>query len=462
MKRSSRYFMRILATLALVALFAWGFVSNVESAPAKKHAKPAVKAETKEVLPGINAPWTEPKKTNFKGTIVIGDASDLTGPAGKSCSQMTAGLADWLRYQNDYLGGVEGYKITADVVDTKYDSQNLINTYNRFIDEGKIIIYSGVSYTVPATTEIANRRKVPTLGSSGAVTQAMMVPAEAAKRDNYFFQLSPVVASRMDILMKFVMADWKKKGKAGKPKIGGFNCDTQNGHEAATAIRFYAAKYGAEFTIHTFSPPSITEAKAQVTALKNANVDYILNGPHYDQPLTVLALELQRQKSSAWQPIFAGHTDFGTAYIDTGNKAFEGHFSYQYCMDWADTDQTIVKFLHELNKKWHPKVEKRPFLYMTGVQAGMVICEAYKRGIKKYGDPKKLDGVKMRELLETFNKFDPHGISGLVSYTKLDHQGVFSLRVAECKNKKLVPVGGFITADEFTPEQRDGKYWLKD
>jgi branched-chain amino acid transport system substrate-binding protein len=463
MKGISRYFIKILAILTVVPLLSWDFVSNVESAPAKKKDKPVAKtAEVKEIYPGINAPWTEPKNIQFKGTIVIGDASDLTGPAAKSVSQMSAGLADWFRYQNEYLGGVEGYKIEADVVDTKFDSQNTINTFNRFIDEGKLIIYSGGGYVIPASTEIANRRKVPTLGSSGSVTQAIMTPAEAAKRDNYFFQMSPVVASRMDILVKFCMADWKKKGKTGTPKFGTFNGDTQNGHEAATATRIFVGKHGGEFTIHTFAAPSITDAKAQVTVLKNAKVDYIINGPFLDQPLTVFALELIRQKSSTWAPTFAGHTDFGTAYVDTGNKAFEGHFSYQYCLDWVDTDKPIIAFLHDINKKWHPEVKKRPFLYLTGVQAGLVISEVFKKAIKKYGDPKKLDGVKMREILETLKDFDPQGISGAITYSRVDHQGATSLRIAECKDKKLVPATGFIKADPMNAEESDGKYWLKD
>jgi branched-chain amino acid transport system substrate-binding protein len=415
-----------------------------------------------EKYPGINAPWTAPKATKFKGTITIGDASDITGPAGKSASQMSQGLADWLRYQNEYLGGVEGYKIEAQVVDTKFDSQNLINTYNRFIDEGKVLIYSGVGYCVPATTEVCNRRKVPTIGSSGTVTQAIMTPDEAKKRDNYFFQMSPVTASRMDILVKFCMDDWKKKGKKGKPRFGTFMCDTQNGHEAATAVRIYATKLGGEFTIHTFHAPSITDAKSQVTALRNAKVDYILNGPDYDQPLTVFALELQRQTTKSWKPTYVGHTDFATAYIDTKNKAFEGHYSYQYCLDWADVNEPIVKWVREINKMWHPNVKDRPFLYMTGVQAGMVISETFKRAIQKYGDPAKLDGVKVRETMETLKGFDPMGISGKVTYSQYDHQGVTSLRIAECKNKTMVPATKFIEADPLEPAERDGKYWLKD
>jgi len=414
------------------------------------------------ILPGYNAPMIEPPKWTYKGTIEIGDASDLTGPAGKSASEMSAGLADWFRYQNEYLGGVAGYTMKATVVDTKFDSQNLINTVNRFIDEGKQLIYSAVAYCVPATTEICNRRHVPILGSSGAVSQSILTPEQEKSMKNYFFQMSPVVASRMAILVKFCMDDWKAKGKTGKPKFGGFNCDTQQGHEAATAIRIYATKLGGEFTINTFHAPSITDAKAQVTALKNAGVDYILNGPDYDQPLTVFALELERQAGRKWDPTFGGHTCWGTAYIETKNKAFERGYSYQYCLSWEDVDRPVIALLHQLNKMWHPKVKQRPFLYQTGFQAGIVISEAFKRAIARYGDPSNITPVQMRDILETFENFDPLGISGPVTWLSYDHQGVRSLRISKCEDQKLVGIGDFVEAQPLEPEERSGKYWLTD
>lgn len=462
MFKRKRSFLTMLGLLAIAAFLVCTMSPGWAQTKGKKSKKSAAPTAVTETYPGINSPWTQPKQVSYKGTITIGDASDITGPAGKSAIQMSQGLADWFRYQNEYLGGVEGYKLAIDVVDTKYDSQNMINTFNRFIDQGKTFIYSGVAYTIPASTEIANRRKTPTLGSSGSVTQAFMTPAEARKRNNYFFQMSPVVASRMDILVQFAMQDWKKKGKSGTPKFGTFNVDSQNGHEAATAVRIYASKHGGQFMVHTFHSPSITDAKAQVTTLKQANVDYIFNGPDYDQPLTVFALELQRQKSSRWNPTYVGHTDWGTAYIDTKNKAFEGHYTYQYCLDWNDTDKPIVQFVHQINKAWHPEVKTRPFLYMTGVQAGIVYTEALKRAIKKYGSPDKITGVRLRESLETLRNYDPLGISGPVTYTKTEHQGVSSLRIATPKGGKLVPVSGFIEAAPFSAKEKDGKYWLKD
>lgn len=413
-------------------------------------------------LPGFNAPWKKPTKVSYKGTITVGDATDITGPAGKSAIQMSTALKDWFRYQNEYLGGIAGYKIESDMVDTKFDSQNLINTINRFIDKGNPLIYSAVAYVVPATTEICNRRHTPILGSSGSVSQSIMSQEEEKKRDNYFFQLSPVVASRMAILTKFCLNDWKSKGKTGKPKFGTFNGDHQNGHEAATAARIYANKLGGEFTVHTFHGTVVSDARAQVAALKRAKVDYILNGPDKDQPLTVFALELYRQRDKNWNPVFAGHTDWGTAYLDTGHKAFEGHFTYQYCLSWEDVDMPIIKLIHELNKMWHPKVKHRPFLYMAGFQAGIVISEAYKKAIDKYGDPTKITGKQMREVMETISNFNPLGISGHVTYTHYDHQGVTSLRVAQCKDHKLVGIGDFAQAQPLEPKERHSKYWLTD
>jgi branched-chain amino acid transport system substrate-binding protein len=413
--------------------------------------------------PGINTPWTDPVKTNFKGTIEVGDLSDLTGPAGKTVMQCTAGLADWFRYQNEYLGGVEGYEIKSKVVDTKFDPQNIINAFNRFIDEGKPIIYSVIAYTIPAGVKVCQRREVPVLGSSGPVSMAFLTPEEEKKGEhNYFFQMSPVVASRMAILVKFCLNDWKSKGRTGKPKFGTFNWDNENGHEAATAAKIYAEGLGGEFTVHTFHGPTITDAKAQVTALKKAKADYILGGPDTDQPLTVFALEMYRQKDKDWMPVFAGHTDFGTAYLDTGHKAFEGNFTYQYCLSWEDANVPIIRFTHDINKKWHSDIEKRPYVYNLGIQGGIVISEIYRRAIQKFGSPDKLTGVQAREIMETFHDFDPLGISGPVTWTHADHQGVDSLRIAECKDKKLVGVGGFVRAEPLTPEQRYSDYWLKD
>jgi len=85
-----------------------------------------------------------------------------------------------------------------------------------------------------------------------------------------------------------------------------------------------------------------------------------------------------------------------------------------------------------------------------------------KRGIKKYGSPKNMNGEKMREMLETLKDYNPLGISGPITYSRVDHQGATSLRIVECKDNKLVPVSGFIPAAPMTPEERDGKYWLTD
>ncbi len=419
-------------------------------------------AKNEGIYPGINAPWKNPGDFKYKGVISIGDVSDLTGPAAKTVIQCSAGLADWLKYQNEYLGGVEGYKIEATTVDTKFDPQNVVNTVSRFIDEKKSLIYSVIMYMVPASIEVCNRREMPVVSSSATVTEAILDPEKEKTEKNYFFAMSPVVASRMAILVKFAMDDWKAKGETGKPKFGTFNQDNQNGHEAATATRIYANKMGGEFTVHTFHSPSITDARAQVSALKKAGVDYITGGPDTDQPLTVFALELERQKDAKWRPTFLGHTDFGTAYMDTKNKAFEGHYTYQYCMSWEDVNVPIIAFAHKITEMWHPNVKQRPFVYMLGFQGGIVISEIYKRAIQQYGDPTKVTGEQIRKIMEEMRNFDPLGISGPINWFPYDHQGVTSLRIARCQDGKLVGMGKFVESQPLEPQERYGKYWLQD
>jgi hypothetical protein len=244
--------------------------------------------------------------------------------------------------------------------------------------------------------------------------------------------------------------------------MGTLQGDFPVGHESTNAARRFIEKYGGQFTVSAFYGMTLTDARAQVTALKNAKVDYIVGGPGNDQPITVFILELERQKTADWAPTYAGHTDFGTSYLDTKNKAFEGHYSYQYTLDWDDKDAPIIKWVREINKKWHPEVTRRPLTYNFGIQAAIVMTEALRRGIKQDGDPKKLNGEKIRQILETFDKFDPLGISGPITYNRYDHQGSSALRIAENKDKRLVPATDWIQAAPLTGEQREGKYWLKD
>jgi len=461
MKKRYSLLIKLLMVFILVPLFAWSFTATAMAQQSKKSKQVQKVSLAKDVYPGINAPWTEPKKVAFKGTIKIGDISDMTGSSSKSCVLVDHGLNDWFRYVNEYLGGVEGYKIELDILDTKSDIQNIINGLNRFIDEGKPIIYSAIAHGVPAAVETSSRRKTPLLCSAGTVSQAYRTIAAAEKEDNYFFSLSPVLSARAEIEVKFFMEDWKKSGKSGTPIFGSFNLDNPLGHESTTGARVYTKKHGASLGVATYCQPAITDARAQVTALKNAKVDYIITGPHSDQAGMVFVLELARQKSADWQPKFCGHTTFATAYMEAKSKAHEGLYIYQYMNTWFDKDVPIVKWMHEINKKWHPEVKSLPTIYTLGTQAGIVMTEALRRGIRKFGDPKNLDGSKMREILETFDKYDPLGLSGPISYNKYDHQGCASLRIAQLKNWTMVPVSGWIEADPYTDEQRDAKYWLK-
>lgn len=435
-------------------------------APAAPEVSPPAAPEEPQrpaegVYPGYNAPLGEPGEWTYKGTIRIPHVTDMTGPAATSGVYAHAGLDDWFRYVNEYLGGVRGYKMEWENLDTKFEPELMMNAFNRFIDEGNPIIMSMIAYVMPMCAEIANRRHVPYLGLSGSVGLALLDPEAEKTRDNYHFQMSPVLASRMAICVNFALDDWNKRGKTGKPKIGTLNMDNEGGHEAATAVRLFCEQLGAEFTVHTFHPKNITDAVAQVSILKQAGVDYIITGPDLDQPLSVFGLELERQQTEDWDPTVMTITDWATVYLDTLDPAFEGHYTYEYCLTWGDVDEPIIKLAHDLNKMWHPEVEERPFLYIAGMETSIVFCEIYKRIIDE-GGLDSITGVEVREMLEQFDGYDPLGIGGRLTWTHWDHQGSHSLRISQCRDGRIIPVTEMIEAEPLAPEQRYREYWLQD
>lgn len=457
MKR--RDILAIVLAITLVAVTACATPKAPDAVPEVGKGEPQRPADG--VYPGYNAPLGEPSQWSYKGTIRIPHVTDMTGPAATSGVYAHAGLDDWFKYVNEYLGGVRGYKMEWNNLDSKFEPELMINAFNRFIDEGNPVIMSMIAYVMPMCAEIANKRHVPYLGLSGSVGLAILDPEAEKTRDNYHFQMSPVLASRMAICVNFVLDDWNKKGKAGKPRIGTLNMDNEGGHEAATAVRIFCEQLGADFTIHTFHPKNITDAIAQVSALKKAKVDYIITGPDLDQPLSVFGLELERQQTAEWDPKVITITDWATVYLDTLNPAFEGHYTYEYCLTWDDVDKPIIKLAHQLNEMWHPEVTERPFLYVAGVETSIVFCELYKRIIDDVGLD-AVTGEKVREILESFDGFDPLGIGGALTYNRWDHQGSHSLRISQCRDGRIVPVTGMIEATPLTPEQRYRQYWLQD
>ena len=68
-----------------------------------------------------------------------------------------------IKYINDELGGVNGYKIEADWLDSKYDATQAVTNVKKFMDDGCLLFTTSSSTEMGYVQEIANRAGFPGL-----------------------------------------------------------------------------------------------------------------------------------------------------------------------------------------------------------------------------------------------------------------------------------------------------------
>ncbi|MFH1090722.1 MAG: ABC transporter substrate-binding protein, partial [Pseudomonadota bacterium] len=66
--------------------------------------------------------------------IVIGSVQDLSGPWSAAGKVLVAGRADYARYVNEKLGGVDGFKLKVITIDTGYNVDREVSAFKKFLD----------------------------------------------------------------------------------------------------------------------------------------------------------------------------------------------------------------------------------------------------------------------------------------------------------------------------------------
>ncbi|MBU2549355.1 MAG: ABC transporter substrate-binding protein [Proteobacteria bacterium] len=394
----------------------------------------------------------------FKGTLKVGHITDLTGPAAKTCRDVTAGIQGYVRYINEEKGGVDGYKLVVEDFDSKIDSNLLLSATKRYCDELDVkFIYTELASIFIPAIDIAQEKKVVMMCTSGHPKYTVLSKEdEKAGKENFHFIHTPTVVGRMALAIEWIKDDWKKKGKAGAPKIAGLNMDNEAGHMTSTASRVYAERAGFKWVGAVYLESSSKEAVSQVSTLKKWEADYVIGAVMTGAPLMVFIKDMYRMK---YKPQVMHHGTLISQYLATLHPGFEDQMAYQYCIDWTDTDNAEVQLMHKLEKKWNNKEKYSPY-YVVGWHAAMIFTEALRRAVEKFG-PDKLTGPNIKWALESLNNFDVKGLSDPITYTTWDHQGNRSIRWVKFEKGKLVPVSGFKTAPELTDDERDSKYWLQ-
>jgi branched-chain amino acid transport system substrate-binding protein len=379
-------------------------------------------------------------------TLKIGITTPTTGKAAEKGRPMGDANLDAIKYINDELGGVEGYKIDVVWRDNGYDAANVVNIVNNFMDEGCLMFATSSSAMMTASMETANRA-----GFAGLA--AFSSPVIYRPPQHIYGQLPDYGDDFLAFAKYYLDNVWK--GKTGKPKFAIHALNNSTGKGAIDAARAYADSMGIEILWdgqvgkafeHKADSTSEMESLTRIKAM-NPDVLYISSTP---APTALIVKNAVQLGMFPGITIASGHAGFTKALLDIAGSDAEGVYGVFPTVSWGENVPGMAKVM-EYAQKNHPD-DVGNGDYITSWAQSLIMAEILKVAVKNagYDALAKGDAAAWTALetkgIQKLKDYDVGGLHGPVTYTPGDNRLAKSVRVFQVKSGDITAITGWIDA----------------
>src|SRR5512142_2293848 len=337
------------------------------------------------------------------GTIKVGAILAVTGPAS-FLGAPEAKTLEMLVSEINAKGGINGNKIELIIKDTQASPEKAVSFAKQLIDEEKVfaIIGPSTSGETMAIKNVAEEGK--TLLLSCAAAEVIVNPVA-----KYVFK-TPQKDS--DAVIRI----FEQMKKMGITKIGVLSSNTGFGKAGKEQLEKLAPEHGIQIAISEVYDKSATDLTAEVTKVKAANVQAIVNWSI--EPAQAIVIKNARQIGLTF-PIFQSHGFGNIKYVQAAGAAAEGVIFPAGRLLVADVlpkknpqKAVLVSYKTDYEKRY--KEEASTF----GGHAydAFIILQ---RGIEK---AKSVDKDAVRAAIEKLN--DVVGTGGVFDFSPSDHNGL--------------------------------------
>jgi branched-chain amino acid transport system substrate-binding protein len=232
---------------------------------------------------------------------VTGPASFLGSPEAKTLEMMVADI--------NAKGGIGGKKVVLIIKDSGASSEKAISFAKQLIEEEKVLAIIGPSTSgeTMAIKALAEESKTPLL--SCAAAEVIVNPVAS-----YVFK-TPQKDSQA------VIRIFQQMKKMGITKIGVLSSNTGFGKAGKDQIEKLAAEHGIQIVVSEVYDSKATDLTAEVTKIKAANVQAIVNWSI--EPAQAIVIKNARQLGLTI-PIFQSHGFGNIGYVKAAGVAAEG------------------------------------------------------------------------------------------------------------------------------------------
>jgi branched-chain amino acid transport system substrate-binding protein len=336
------------------------------------------------------------------GTIKVGAILSVTGPAS-FLGAPEAKTLEMLVSDINAKGGINGTKIELVVKDSGASPEKAVSFAKQLIDEEKVfaIIGPSTSGETMAIKNIAEEGK--TILLSCAAAEVIVNPVA-----KYVFK-TPQKDS--DAVIRI----FDQMKKMGITKIGVLSANTGFGKAGKEQIEKLAPEHGIQIAISEVYDKAATDLTAEVTKVKAAGVQAVVNWSI--EPAQSIVIKNVRQIGMN-VPIFQSHGFGNTNYVKAAGPAAEGVIFPAGRLLVADvlSNKNPQKALLESYKKAYESKYKEDVSTFGGhAYDAMLLLE---RGIKDGGADKE----KVRTAIENIKGLV--GTAGVFNMSSTDHNGL--------------------------------------
>jgi branched-chain amino acid transport system substrate-binding protein len=354
---------------------------------------------------------------------VLTDESGPTADVGKPYAQ---GIRDCVRYFNEN-GGLNGDKIKPIMIDYGYKIPQAISAYKKFKRAKVVAIHGWGTGDTENLLKFIKKDKIPYFSASYSAHLA------DAKHAPYNFMVGATYSDQTKIAIKYIKESGDNKSVAFVYNDTGFGRspffpDGEN----------YAKEIGVPLVDTQVVGLKALDATSQLLNMKKKNPGYAIVQETYMATSTLLK---DSKKLDVPTKFIGLNWTFGKKLVElVGDKA-NGFLATNAFALWNETDNKGIKFLHDLNKKYHPEVTYRKVNYIQGFTSMYVLLSALKEAKGNY------KGANIKKILESGKAFDTMGITAPVTFSDKVHSGVKALRMYKIEDQKLMPFTDYISAN---------------
>jgi len=337
-----------------------------------------------------------------KDTIKIGAILAVTGPAS-FLGAPEAKTLEMLVDEFNKKGGIKGNKIELIIKDSGASPEKAISFAKQLIEEDKVFAIIGPS-TSGETMKIKNiAEESKTILLSCAAAEVIVNPVA-----KYVFK-TPQKDS--DAVLK-IFQNMKKKGIA---KIGVLSSNTGFGKAGKEQIEKLAPENGITILVNEVYDKAASDLTAEVTKLKAANVQAIVNWSI--EPAQAIVIKNAKQIGLN-VPLYQSHGFGNIEYVKAAGPAAEGVIFPAGRLLVADSlpksnkqKAVLLKYKKDYETKFKEDVST---FGGHGYDAFMILANA----IEKAGTDKE----KVRDTIENMKGFV--GTGGIFNFSATDHNGL--------------------------------------